>query len=337
MSFDYRGYRDRRVRPQDVPWDRILLAAPLVILGIFAVYLTMTSWYTVEPHEKAVVLQFGKYNRTVPPGLHFCIPLVEQVLKVSVEEHGLRLPFAAGSGRPASSDEEATLTLTGDLNAATVEWTVQWQVVEPDDFLFRFYREDDPKYAERVITTVAQTVMNRLVGDYSIDEILTEKRGEIAEEARESTQAILDQYECGVVIRDLQMQRVGPPEKVRPAFEQVNASIQRRDQLENEANKKRNELLPRAHAEKDKAIREAEGYADRRRAETTGEIQALLARYKAYQKAPELTRQRLYLEAMQELLDTVGSKLIVDSDLQKGVLPVLPLESGMNLEQGARP
>jgi len=289
MSFDYRGYRDHQIRPQDLPWDRILLAAPLVILGIFALYLTMTSWYTVQPHEKAVVLRFGTYNRTVEPGLHFSIPLAEQVWKVSVEEHSLRLPFGTGPERPApfgdrssrtsNCDEEATLMLTGDLNAATVEWTVQWQVVEPDAFLFRFYREGEPNYAQQIITTVAQTVMNRLVGDYSIDEILTEKRGEIAEEARASTQAILDQYKCGVVIRDLQIQRVGPPEKVRPAFEQVNASIQRRDQLENEANKKRNELLPKAYAEKDKAIREAEGYADRRRAEPTGEIQALLARY----------------------------------------------------------
>lgn len=335
MSFDFRGFPERRMRSQEIPWDRILVIVPLAILAIIGLALVFESWYTVQAHEKAVVLQFGKYNRTVSPGLHFRIPLVEDVLKVSVEEHSLRLPFGAGTARPHEASEENTLMLTADLNAATVEWTVQWQVVEPESFLFRLYREGDPEYAERIITTVTQTVMNRLVGDYSIDEILTEKRGEIAEFARQSTQAILDQYQGGVTVRDLQMQRVGPPDKVRPAFEQVNASIQLRDQLENEANKQRNQMLPKAYAEKDKSIREAEGYADRRRAETTGEIKALLARYQAYQRAPDLTRQRLYLEAMQEILATVESKMVVDSDLQGQILPVLPLEQRAKAEQGA--
>jgi membrane protease subunit HflK len=336
MSFDIRGFPQRRGGPPDLPWDRILVVVPVVLLGIIALVLLMQSWYTVQAHEKAVVLRFGKYSRTASPGLHFCIPLVEEVWKVSVEEHSLRLPFGSTAVRPSESGEESTLMLTADLNAATVEWTVQWQVTEPEAFLFRIYREGDPAYAERIIMTVAQTVMNRLVGDYSIDEILTEKRGEIAELARQSTQAILDQYQGGVAIRDLQMQRVGPPEKVRPAFEQVNASIQRRDQLENEANKRRNEMLPKAYAEKDKSIREAEGYADRRRAESAGEIKALLAKYHAYQKAPEVTRQRLYLEAMQEVLTGVGAKLIIDSEINQRLLPVLPLEAGAKAE-GAMP
>jgi len=334
MSFDFRNFPERRGRAQDVPWDSILIAVPVVILVILGLYLALQSWYTVEAHEKAVVLRFGKYNRTVSPGLHFAIPLVEQVLKVSVEEHSLRLPYSGEPNRPRQASEEESLMLTGDLNAATVEWTVQWQVTDPQDFLFRFYREDDPAYVQQIITTVAQTVMNRLVGDYSIDEILTEKRGEIAEQARQSTQAILDQYQCGVAIRDLQMQRVGPPDKVRPAFEQVNASIQRRDQLENEANKLRNQLLPQAFAEKDKQIREAEGYADHRRAETTGEIKALLARFEAYRRAPEVTRQRLYLEAMQEVLGTVDAKTIIDSDLQGNLLPLLPLEQATPAGKG---
>jgi len=329
MEFEFGRSGDRRMRPEDVPWDRIIILTPVVLLGLMILYLAVSCVYTVEPHEKAVVLQFGAYNRTVMPGLHFRIPLVESVLKVSLEEHSLRLPFGTGPDRPSRSPEEETLMLTGDLNAAAVEWTVQWKVTQPKEFLFRFYRQGDESYPERVITTVAQTVMNRLVGDYSIDEVLTEKRGEIEEEARQATQEILDKYSCGVGIQDLQMQRVSPPEKVRPAFDQVNASIQRRDQLENEANKERNKLRPKALAEKDKMIREAEGYADRRRAEATGEIDALLAKYRAYQKAPEVTRQRLYIEAMQEILGGVGSKVIIDSQLGEHVLPLLPLEGGV--------
>jgi len=228
MEFDFRGSQGRRIRPEDLPWNRILMIAPVVIVLVMAVLAVVNSVYTVKTHERAVVMRFGGYHKTVEPGLQFRIPLVDQVLKVSVEERSLRLPFGTGPSRPRNISEEETLMLTADLNAAVVEWTVQWKVVEPQDYLFRFYREDDPQYPEQVITTVAQTVMNRLVGDYSMGEVLTEKRGVIAGEAQDATQEILDGDSCGVLIRDLQMQRVTPPEKVRPAFEQVNASIQKK-------------------------------------------------------------------------------------------------------------
>jgi membrane protease subunit HflK len=329
MEFEFRGRQDRRMRPEDIPWDRILLVAPLVIVLVAVVWLSYQSVYTVEPHEKAVVMRFGKFRPPiVEPGLRFQVPLVDTVLKVSVQENGLRLPFGTDRGRPSDASEEQTLMLTGDLNAAVVEWTVQWKVIEPDKFLFRFYRAEDPQYPEKVIMTVAQTVMNRLVGDYSIDEVLTEKRGELASKAREATQKMLDQYDCGVTIRDLQMQRVSPPEKVRPAFDEVNASVQKREQLLYEGKKEQNQLVPRAEAEKDKLIREAEGYRERRLAEAKGEIDALLAKFKQYREAPEETRQRLYLEALETVLGAVESKVIVDADLQGKMLPLLPLEKG---------
>jgi membrane protease subunit HflK len=335
MSLDSRGYRGRRRQPQEVPWDRILLMAPLVLLGMAVVYLVIRSVYQVHEYEKAVVMRFGKYHQTVDSGLHLCIPLVDEVLKVSTEEHSLRLPFGIGPSRPRNVAEEETLILTADLNMAVVEWTVQWKVVEPRDYLFSFYKEGDPAYPERVITTVAQTVMNRLVGDYSMGEVLystgevlPEKRGMIASEAKQATQDILDLYQCGVQIRDLQMQRVTPPEKVRPAFEQVIASIQKKEQLEYEGKKERNQMVPEAEAERDKLIREAEGYRDRRLAEAEGEISALRAKYEEYKQAPQETRQRLYLEAMEEVLGAIQSKVIVDADLQGRMLPLLPLDQG---------
>jgi len=321
MDFDSREFRD-------LPWDRIVSVTAVVLLVAAVLYLVNASVYAVAPHEKAVVLRFGRYHKTVDPGLNFCIPLVDRVLKVSVEEHSLRLPFGEGPNRPQATAEEPSLMLTADLNASVVEWTIQWQVVRPEDFLFRLYRKNDDEYAQRVITMVAQTVMNQLVGDYSIDEVLTQQRGAIAEQAREQTQQQLDAFECGIGITDLQMQRVAPPAKVRPSFDMVNASIQERDKLENEANKERNRLLPAAYAEKDKTIQEAKGYAERRRAETQGEIRALLAKYREYQKAPRETRQRLYLEAMEEVLGSVESKVIVDADVLGRTLPLLPLEQG---------
>ncbi len=328
MDFDFDKTSGRGYRPEEVPWDRLLGVGSATILVLIVLYLAFSALYTVEPHEKAVVLRFGKYSATVDPGLRFRIPLVDTVWKVSLEERSLRLPYGAGPERPNSPAEEATLMLTGDLNAASVEWTIQWKVIDPQQYLFRFEQLEDDSYAEAMIETVAVTVMNRLVGDYSIDEVLTEKRGEIGQKAREATQAILDSFACGVGIQDLQMQRVSPPAKVRPAFDQVNASIQNRDKLENEANKERNKLLPQAEAEKDKMIRDAEGYAARRRAEANGEIEALLAKYRSYQRAPDVTRQRLYIEAMQEILAGVDSKIVVDTDLQGRVLPLLPLDQG---------
>jgi membrane protease subunit HflK len=300
--------------------------AGLILLALLGAGLS--AFYTVAANERAVVLRFGKYHATTTPGLHFRIPLVDQVLKVSIAEQQLRLPGREGTADLFAEQlpEDQTLMLTGDLNAANVEWTIQWRVKNPQEFLFAFYDRHDDEVFERVFRIAAQSVMNRLIGDYSIDEVLTEKRTEIAEKARVATQLILDDYHCGVLITDLQMQRVTPPEKVRPAFDAVNASIQERDRLENEANKERNRLIPAARANRDKLIREAQGYADRRRAEVDGEVTALKARYEAYRLAPEETRRRLYLEALQEVLRNVDQKVILDSDLGN-LLPLLPLDA----------
>jgi membrane protease subunit HflK len=324
----------RRVPPRrgpSEPWQRLIPYLPWAVGLLILLGMILDSSYTVEPHEQAVVLRFGKYHATTPPGLHFKMPMIDQVMKVSVEEHGLRLPFGATSHADEMLDtqrhqDDETLMLTGDLNTASVEWTVAWRVTEPSDYLFRFPRDTKDDFAADLITFVARTVMNRLVGNHSFDEVIGPKRSEIANEARTDTQRILNAYKCGITITALQMQRVIPPDRVKPAFYKVNASIQEKQKLENEAESERNRLLPGARASRDKLIREAEGYASRRRAESQGEIEALLAKYHAYQRAPEVTRQRLYLEAMQDLLQTVKDKTIIDADL-KQVLPLLNLDA----------
>lgn len=300
----------------------------LLIAGLVG-YLVLDGFYTVKENENAVVLRFGKYRATTSPGFHLKVPLADDVVKVNVtEERRIRLPFGFSDERQTELSEEATLMLTGDLNAASVEWTLQWRVQDPKAKVLTFYDPRDPEgdtYLEQVLIMAARSVMNRLVGDYSIDEVLTEKRPEIRLAAREATQETLDQYQCGVIITDLQMQRVRPPSKVRPSFDAVNSAIQRRDQLENEANKERNRLIPVARGDADKLVREAEGYAARRLAETQGEIEALLAKFEAYGDAPEITRERLYLEAMSKVLGNVDHKIIIDSNLQQ-VLPLLQLQ-----------
>jgi membrane protease subunit HflK len=327
-------YRRRSRGPlQGDTWQRYLPLFPWIVGLILGLWLLGDSYYTVSPYEQAAVLRFGKYHTTTMPGLHLKIPLVDQVMKVSVEEHGLRLPF----GRPSRTEdvgnapqlglmEEETLMLTGDLNTASVEWTVQWKVTDPAQFVFRFPLDLNEKFGEDLLVTVARTVMNRLVGDYSFDEVIGAKRSDIAHEARRDCQRILDAYACGITVTALQMQRVIPPDRVKPAFDKVNASIQQKQKLENDAEAQRNKLIPEARATRDRLIREAEGYASRRKAESNGEIEALLATYHAYERAPDITRQRLYLEAMQDVLQSVKNKTIIDADL-KQILPLLNLDS----------
>jgi len=313
--------------PPDLPWRRIASYAPHAVLAALAVWIAWAGYYTVEPHEQVVLLRFGQFRGVEGPGLHFKVPFVDRAVFVDAAEHSVRLPVLLGSENWRSRTTAEPLMLTADLNAAVVEWTIQWRVRDPDKFLFSI----DQRHVEPTLEAVAQSVMHRLVGDYSIDEILTGKREEVGMAAQRATQQLLDGYQCGIQITGLQMQRVTPPERVKASFDEVNASIQTRDRLINEANRERNRLIPTAEGQRDKLIREAEGYAARRRAEAQGEIAALLAQYEAYQAAPAVTRQRLYIEAMEEVLGAVESKTILDAELT-GLVPLLQLD-----RDGSRP
>ena len=325
LPFDFQQFR---IPPQ---WSSALLRGPAIILVLALAYVIFQGFYTVAPYEEAVVLRFGKYVATQGPGLHFKIPLVDRAVHVNVAEHSMRLPFGAREqdGRlTVDRMDQESLILTGDLYAGVVEWNVIWRVTEPEKFLFSINELSVPA----AITAVARSTMHQVVGDYSADEILTEKRSEVGNLALKQLQDTLARYECGVSIVDLQMQRVIPPKRVRPSFDDVNASIQHRDQLVNEAQMERNRLIPQAEADRDKLVRAAEGYAARRRAEASGEISALLAKYAAYKEAPQVTRQRLYLDAMERVVAGSGPKTILDGDL-KGLLPLLNLNANESNSQ----
>jgi membrane protease subunit HflK len=312
----------------EIPVDDVrqgaLSLVPIAVLGLTMVACAWDSAFTVAPHEKAVVFRLGKPVETVGPGLHFKTPFVDRAVIVDTIENEWKLPFSVspeGNFRTMENEEESVM-LTADLNAAVVEWTIQWKVVEPEKFLLALHEES----VAPVIRSLARGVMQQTIGDYSIDEVLTSKRTEVGIKAREALQEALESIDSGISITGLQMQRVTPPAMVKPAFDEVNASVQKRDQLINEANRERNVLIPKAEAEKDRLIREAEGYAARRKAETEGEISAILEQYKAYKEAPEVTRQRLYIETLQEVLQASGPKIIVDSDL-KGIVPLLDINN----------
>lgn len=319
--------RGRQIPPEQVG-QGILAIAPIFIILFAILYAVWDSAYTVQPHERAVVFRFGKLQTTVEPGLHFKVPFVDEAVLVDVQEIERKLPFEfAPSGNIRGIDhEDESLMLTGDLNAAVVEWTIQWRVIDPARFLISIDQAD----VMEVIANASRAVMHQIIGDYSIDEVLTSKRTEVGDAARVSLQETLDMYESGIQITGLQMQRITPPALVKPAFDEVNASVQHRDQLINEANRERNVLIPKAQAEKDRLIQSAEGYAAGRRAEAEGEIAALLDQYKAYKESPEITRQRLYLEALEEIFAAGGPTTVIDADL-KGLVPFL------NVDQLAAP
>jgi membrane protease subunit HflK len=305
----------------------LLWLAPIGLTVILLVMMLLGSFYTVDAHQQAVVMRFGKYQATTGPGLHFKIPVVDSAVLVDIDEKSLALPFGTKAANRNSGEMQGRrqnvpepLILTGDLYAGVVEWSVNWRVDDPQKFVFSIDQRD----VEATIVGIARSVMHRVVGDYSADEILTGKREEIGIQALKEMQAVLESYDSGVRIVALQMQRVTPPNIVKKAFDEVNASIQQKEQLVNEAQKERNRLIPQAEAQAITLERQALGYAARRQAEADGEISALLAKYEAYQLAPDVTRKRLYLEAMEEVMKNSGPKTVLDGDM-KSLLPLLDL------------
>lgn len=307
---------------------QIMGITTVALAGALLLYVFFTGMFSVAAHEQAVVLRFGKYLRTDGPGLHFKAPWIDERVIVDQGERSLRLPHSdvdKPSGRQGTSgidEQEDKLILTGDLYAAVVEWNVFWRVNEPKDYLFNF--NGDEGEIANVIIAVSRSVMHRAVGDYSAEELLTGKREEITQIALKELSERLIEFGSGVAITDLQMQRVTPPDRVKAAFDDVNASIQQRDQSVNEAYRERNQLIPSAEAQRDRLVREAEGYASREIAVAQGAISALLSKYASYKLAPEITRQRMYIEMMEKVLQRSGPKIIMDGEMNNPI-PLLTL------------
>jgi membrane protease subunit HflK len=297
----------------------------LLTLGsiAFAALTVLTSVYTVEPSEEAVILRFGRYISTQPPGLHFKLPLgLEQAIKVKTkvilqEEFGFRSKGQIGFRTDYSTQDmmDESLTLTGDLNVANVEWIVQYQISDPKKYLF------NTREVTQNLRDVSQSVLRRVVGDRVVTEVLTVGRAEIAEEAQRLTQEVLNRYDIGIRIVTVKLQDVNPPEKVRPAFNDVNAAKQEQEQAINHAEKEYNRVIPESRGKAEQTISDAEGYATAVVNRAEGEAARFRSVYQAYQVAPTITRTRLYLETMEELYARFKSLTIVDKGVQ-GLLPI---------------
>ena len=299
-----------------------------VLIGLAVLIVVFTSFYTVEPEEVGLVLRFGKFIRTADPGLHFKVPFgVESVQKVPVqrqwkEEFGFRTVKAGVRSQYATRPyaEEANM-LTGDLNAAVVEWVVQYRVVDPYKFLFKV------RSPGATFRGMSEAVMRSVVGDRTVNEVLTVGRAEVASEVQVALQGLCDQYEIGISVDQVVLQDVNPPDAVKSSFNEVNEAQQEREKLINQAQSEYNRVIPRAKGEAQQTIQEAEGYALMRVNEARGDSARFTALYDEYRKAPDITRTRIYLETMAQVLPHIEGKVIVDADLQN-FLPLLNLDAG---------
>lgn len=305
-------------RPPNVPERMIKLVAAGIVIAV----LLFTSWFTISPEEVGVVLRFGAFTRTVDSGLNFKIPFgIEEVYKVPVErqekqEFGFRtLEPGTRSTYSKANFEDESLMLTGDLNAAEVEWIIQYRITDPYKFLFRV------RNAEQTLRDINEAVVREIVGDRTVNEVLTTGRTEIAGSVQVKIQELCDIYELGIKIDQLVLQDVNPPDPVKPAFNEVNESQQEREKLINQAQSEYNRVIPKARGEAARAIEEARGYALKRVNESQGEAARFNALYGAYARAPEVTKQRIYLETMTKVMQKVDRKFITD-DKASGILPL---------------
>jgi membrane protease subunit HflK len=314
----------KEFKPPNISFKTISLA----VLAILLVTFLFSLWFTIAPEEVGVVLRFGKYARTVDPGLNFKLPFgIEKVTKVPVERQ-LKLEFGFRTATPAVRTQysakgylEESLMLTGDLNAAQVEWIVQYRIKDPYQYLFRV------RNAEQTFRDINEATMREVVGDRTVDEVLTVGRQEVASTVAIKLQELSDQYELGMKVVQVVLQDVNPPEPVKPAFNEVNEAQQEREKLINQAKSEYNKVVPRARGEAARTIEEAKGYALERVNNARGEASKFDSIFKEYVKAKEVTRQRIYLETMNDILPKVGRKLITDEDMT-GILPLFQLEKG---------
>jgi membrane protease subunit HflK len=318
---DYRpGEFNVNINVRSAMW----IVLSLIIVFVVAV-LALTSYYTVAADSEGVVLRFGKYMKTVQPGLHFKLPFGIDTVAVIPTRRQLKLEFGFTTpgylSNPIQASEdpnEEKSMVTGDLNAVLVEWVVQYRIEDPSQYLF------DVRNPGETLRDVSEAAMREVVGDRTVDEVITIGRQDIETEALTRMQELSKRYHLGIRVDQVQLKNVNPPAQVQASFNEVNKAQQDKQNAINIANGEYNKVIPRAKGQADETIRAAEGYRFKRVNEAEGDVAAFSAVLQQYIKAPDITRTRLYLETMEDVLPQTGPKIIVDESL-KQLLPILPL------------
>ena len=313
--------RLKRIMPSGGPRGTIVF----FLLAVAALG-AWTAYYTVPSDSVAVVQRFGRYLKDVQPGLHFKLPLgidvttIVPVKRQLKQEFGFETPGATDPFQGPRDGKRETEMVTGDLNAALVEWVVQYRISDPVKFLF------EVREPSETLRYVSESVMREVVGDRTVDEVITIGRQEIETEALAKMQALSTKYAMGISIDQVQLKNINPPQPVQESFNEVNQAQQEKEKLINEARRDYNKVIPLAEGEKDQRIREADGYRLKRINEAEGDVARFSALLAEYTKAPEVTRRRIYIETLQDVMPGIRSKIIVD-DEARSILPLLNLDT----------
>ncbi len=304
-----------------VPGPLLFLAAAVAIAAVA----WSAFFFRVNPDELGVVMRFGQFVRQEPPGLHFRLPYpIEEVALPKVTQiRSTQVGFrSAGEGRTiaTSSDvREESLMLTGDENIVDIDFVVQWQIRDAAEFLFNIQNP------ENTVKEVAESAMRELVGRAKIQPILTDQRQQIAAEVQKLLQLTLDRYKAGIQIREVQLLNATPPPEVREAFLGVQDAANEKVTLKNQADAYANRVVNEAKGDAERILQAAEGYKQQTVAEASGQSSRFLQVYEQYKKAPDVTRQRMFLETMERVLGGTD-KIILDNKGGPGVVPYLPLD-----------
>ncbi|WP_024654061.1 FtsH protease activity modulator HflK [Borrelia persica] len=282
----------------------------LIILVIISI-ITISNVFVVGPSDEAVILRLGKLNRILEPGIHIKIPLIEEKLIVPVKiVQEVKFGFNTNNNMKINADEDEGIIITGDLNIIKVEWLVQYKISDPYSFMFKV---EDPG---QTIIDIAKASMNRLIGDNTIFEIINDNRVGVTEGVRDSMNEIIKTYNLGIDIIQVQIRNAMPPKgKVYEAFEDVNIAIQDKNKFINEGKKEFNQIIPKIKGEALKLIEEAKGYKESRINTALADTALFNAILNAYTQDPEITRERIYHEAMKEILENKDNIEIIDKNL----------------------
>ncbi|MEK9629029.1 MAG: FtsH protease activity modulator HflK [Nitrospinota bacterium] len=310
--------------PFDIPQIKVPQFKPSMLVGIIllllVVWIIPGTFYFVEPDEEGVVTRFGKFSRTTTPGLHFKFPSpIEHAATPKITQvRRAEIGFRAAQGRPTQKVPAESLMLTGDQNIVDINLVVQYRIMDSVAYLFNVRRP------HKLIRDAAETVIRGITGSKKIDEALTTGKAEIQVLAKDQIQGLLDKYKSGLQVITIQLQDVNPPEQVADSFKDVVRAREDKERMINEAQGYRNAVIPEARGQAAQIVRIAEGYREEKIKKAEGDAKRFLQQYQEYKKAPDITRKRIYLETMEEILPDIN-KVLMENRKGSGILPILPL------------
>jgi membrane protease subunit HflK len=328
---------ERDVTPGRMPRRITPKAIIIVVVVILALITAFSSFFVVDQKEIAVVLLFGRYNRTAEPGLHFKLPFgIEKNYNVPIQvvlkdEFGFRTERpGVTSIRSAQDFPEESIMLTGDLNIVDVEWIIQYRIVDAYNWLFKVQDR------QKTIRDMSQSVINQLVGDRAIFDVIGSERANIEAQGQQLMNELFDKYELGINVTTVKLQNIVPPAgAVQAAFEDVNKAIQDRSRLINEGQEAYNQAIPKARGEAEQLIQQAQGYKIERVNEAQGDVARFLKVLVEYNLNPGVTRTRLYYEMFDQVFKDAENVDLIDKSLQN-FIPLKTLNPPASTQGGTQ-